>query len=435
MNKNMTTIDIARAARQASFALAASSSEVRSAALLSVADALYKNREAIFAANKLDLEQAKEEGIAAPVLKRLKFDEGKLSDVLAGLRALAAMEDPIGHEQLRTELADGLVLSRISCPIGVVGVIFESRPDALVQIASLCLKSGNAVLLKGGREALRTNEALYAVLAEASEAAGAPRGWAGLLTTRENVSEMLKMDDLIDLIIPRGSNAFVRYIMDNSRIPVLGHSDGVCHVYIDAACADAEMAARVCVDAKTQYPAACNAAETLLVHEAAVATILPVVAKALHEASVRLIADDTCRAVIAAKGIPCDAAGEADWDAEYLDHILSVKAVSSVEEAIAHINRHGSHHTDCILTEDEAAAQRFFALVDSAGVYHNCSTRFADGFRYGFGAEVGISTGKIHARGPMGLEGLCSYKYILRGHGDIVGDFASGKRAFTHRKL
>ena len=431
----LTTIDIARAARLASFALAASPARVRNEALLAVADALHNSREAIFAANKLDLEQAKTEGIAAPVLKRLKFDEGKLQDVLAGLRALAAMEDPIGHEQLRTELAEGLVLSRVACPIGVVGVIFESRPDALVQIAGLCLKSGNAVLLKGGREALHTNAALHAVLAKASEEEGVPAGWAGLLTTRENVSEMLKMDDLIDLIIPRGSNAFVRYIMDNSRIPVLGHSDGVCHVYIDAACADAQMAARVCVDAKTQYPAACNAAETLLVHESAMESMLPTVARALSDANVRLIADERCRAVIATQGIACDAASEGDWDAEYLDHVISVRAVASLEEAIAHINRHGSHHTDCILTEDEAAAQRFFALVDSAGVYHNCSTRFADGFRYGFGAEVGISTGKIHARGPMGLEGLCSYKYILRGHGDIVGDFAGGKRSFTHKNL
>ena len=432
---NQMTIDIARAARQASFSLAASAPQVRNDALIAAADALCAAREAIFAANRLDLEQAKAEGIAAPVLTRLKFDQAKLEDVTAGLRALAAMEDPIGHAQLRTEMADGLVLSRISCPIGVVGVIFESRPDALVQIAGLCLKSGNAVLLKGGREALRTNEALSDVLAKASEAAGAPEGWAGLLTTRENVSDMLKMDDLIDLIIPRGSNAFVRYIMDNSRIPVLGHSDGVCHVYIDAACADAQMAARVAVDAKTQYPAACNAVETLLVHTDAIARILPDVAKALAQADVRLIADEACRAVIAGQGLACEAAQEADWSAEYLDHVISVKAVSSLEEAIAHINRYGSHHTDCILTEDESAAQRFFALVDSAGVYHNCSTRFADGFRYGFGAEVGISTGKIHARGPMGLEGLCSYKYILRGHGDVVGDFAAGRRSFTHRKL
>jgi len=435
MSNVKTALAIAREARQASFALAASASELRSSALLAVADALYANRAAIFAANAADMQQAEADGIAAPVLKRLRFDEHKLADVLSGLRALAAMADPIGREQLRTELADGLTLSRISCPIGVVGVIFESRPDALVQIAGLCLKSGNAVLLKGGREALRTNEALYAVLKEASEAAGAPCGWAGLFTTREDVSEMLRMDDLIDLIIPRGSNAFVRYIMDNSRIPVLGHSDGVCHVYIDAACRDAQMAARICVDAKTQYPAACNAAETLLVHEAALETVLPTVAQALAAANVRIIADEKTRAVMENAGVACEAATDEAWETEYLDHIISVKAVNSLEEAIAHINRYGSHHTDCILTEDEQAAKRFFALVDSAGVYHNCSTRFADGFRYGFGAEVGISTGRIHARGPMGLEGLCSYKYILRGHGDIVGDFASGERSFTHRKI
>ena len=431
----MTALEIAKQARQASFALAASAPDVRSGALLAVADALYANRAAIFAANAKDLEQAEADGIAAPVLKRLKFDEHKLEDVLAGLRALAQMEDPIGHEQLRTELADGLVLSRVSCPIGVVGVIFESRPDALVQIAALCLKSGNAVLLKGGREAMHTNEALYSILREASEAAGVPGGWAGLFTTREDVSQMLKMDDLIDLIIPRGSNAFVRYIMDNSRIPVLGHSDGVCHVYIDKGCGDKEMAARIVVDAKTQYPAACNAAETLLMHEQALNAVLPCVGRALEEAGVRMLADDAARAVLAQAQVPCEAACEADWDSEYLDHIISIKTVASLEEAIAHINRHGSHHTDCILTEDEQAAKRFFALVDSAGVYHNCSTRFADGFRYGFGAEVGISTGKIHARGPMGLEGLCSYKYILQGHGDIVGDFAGGKRSFTHKKI
>ena len=435
MNKNMTTLDIARACRQASFTLAASEAAVRNRALCAVADALIARKATIFAANRADLAAAKEAGIAAPVLKRLKFDEGKLHDVVAGLRALADMDDPIGHEQLRTELADGLVLSRISCPIGVVGVIFESRPDALVQIAALCLKSGNAVLLKGGREALCTNEALYEALREASEDAGAPCGWAGLLTTRENVADMLKMDDLIDLIIPRGSNAFVRYIMDNSRIPVLGHSDGVCHIYVDSACRDAQMAARVIVDAKTQYPAACNAVETLLVHEDALSSILPEAARALHAASVRILADEAAKAVIASAGVPCEAASESDWTAEYLDHVIAVKTVASLNEAIAHINRCGSHHTDCILTEDEAAASRFFALVDSAGVYHNCSTRFADGFRYGFGAEVGISTGKIHARGPMGLEGLCSYKYILRGHGDIVGDFAAGERSFTHKKL
>ena len=423
--------ETARAARQASFALAASPAQVRNGALLAVADALEAHRGEIFAANRLDLSDAAE--LAAPVKKRLRFDEAKLTDVLSGLRALAAMEDPIGHEQLRTELADGLVLSRVSCPIGVVGVIFESRPDALVQIAGLCMKSGNAVLLKGGREALHTNAALYAVLKAASEAAGLPAGWAGLLTTREDVGEMLRLAEEIDLIIPRGSNAFVRYIMDNTRIPVLGHSDGVCHLYLHED-ADPDMAARVVVDAKTQYPAACNAVETLLVHEKAGAA-LAAAAKALHAAGVRIRADAPAQAVLAGAGVPCEAATEADWRTEYLDLTISVRTVASLAEAIAHINRYGSHHTDGILTQDDAAAQRFFALVDSAGVYQNCSTRFADGYRYGFGAEVGIATGKLHARGPMGLEGLCSYKYILRGHGDVVADFAGGKRSFTHKKL
>lgn len=425
---------IARAAKQASYALAASSAEVRGRALLAVADALEARREAIFAANAIDLETARREGLAAPALKRLRFDEGKLLDVCKGLRELAAMDDPIGHEQLRTELADGLVLTRVACPIGVVGVIFESRPDALIQIGGLCLKSGNAVLLKGGREALHSNAALFAALEEASVEAGLPQGWAGLLTTREDVNGMLKMDDAIDLIIPRGSNAFVRYIMENSRIPVLGHSDGICHVYIDSAC-DAETAVRVTVDAKTQYPAVCNAAETLLVHRDVLETVLPGVANALVEAGVALRCDARAQRAVAAAGISCSAAAEEDWRTEYLDYVISVRAVDSVDEAIAHINRYGSHHTDCIVTEDDAAAQRFFALVDSAGVYQNCSTRFADGYRYGFGAEVGVATGKIHARGPMGLEGLCSYKYILRGHGDIVADFAQGRRAFTHKRL
>ena len=430
--ERLNTQEIARRARQASFALAASSAQVRDGALLAVADALEAGKEAIFAANAQDIQAAKDEGLAAPALKRLKFDQGKLDDVCAGLRALAQMEDPIGHEQLRTELAEGLILSRVSCPIGVVGVIFESRPDALVQIAGLCLKSGNAVLLKGGREAMRSNRALFDVMKQASEASGVPEGWAGLLTTREEVGAMLAMDEYIDLIIPRGSNSFVRYIMDNSRIPVLGHSDGVCHVYLDAAC-DVRMAARVTVDAKTQYPAACNAAETLLVHKDAAAKALPAVAGALHVAGVKMKADARAQALM--PGIPCESATEADWKAEYLDNVIAIRIVDSLDEAIAHVNRYGSHHTDCIITEDEQAAQRFFALVDSAGVYQNCSTRFADGYRYGFGAEVGISTGKLHARGPMGLEGLCSYKYILRGHGDIVADFAGKKRLFTHKKL
>lgn len=424
-----TTRGAAKAAREAALLLAASAREARDRALLAAADALEREREAIFAANAADLAQAEADGLSAPAMKRLRFDAGKLADVCGGLRALAAMEDPIGREQLRTELAEGLVLSRVSCPIGVVGVIFESRPDALVQIAGLCLKSGNAVLLKGGREALRSNEALFHTLSCASEAAGAPRGWAALLTTREEVGELLGLDEYVDLIIPRGSNAFVRHIMENSRIPVLGHSDGVCHVYLDAGC-DVDMACRIAVDAKTQYPAACNAAETLLVHSAELTRALPAVASALRGAGVRLLGDARAQAAVG-----CEPAGEADWGTEYLDKVMNIRTVDSLDEAIAHVNRYGSHHTDAIVTEDEDHAAQFAARVDSAGVYHNCSTRFADGYRYGFGAEVGIATGKLHARGPMGLEGLCTYKYLLRGHGDIVADFAEGRRAFTHRKL
>lgn len=426
--------EMAANSREAAWTLAASSLETRNAALLRMAETLENHQADIFAANAADLHQAEADGLAAPLLGRLKFREEKLRAVTDGLRALAALPDPIGATTMTHEITPGLKMYRVTCPIGVIGVIFESRPDALVQIASLALKSGNAVLLKGGREALHTNEALFDIMNDASVATGLPDGWCGLLTTREDVSVMLKMDEDIDLIIPRGSNAFVRYIMENSSIPVLGHSDGVCHVYVDADC-DAQMAARIVVDAKTQYPAACNAAEMLLVHSGQLAGALPAIAKALTEAGVTLRADERARAALYAAGIASEAADESDWGREYLALTMAVHTVDSIEEAIAFINKHGSHHTDCIITRDEAAAGKFFALVDSAGVYQNCSTRFADGYRYGFGAEVGISTGKIHARGPMGLEGLCSYKYILRGHGDIVGDFAAGRRSFTHQKL
>ena len=424
---------LARRAKEASFALAALPGDVRRRALKAVAKALKDREQEIKAANERDLEAARRDGLQAPALKRLQFDAAKLRDVCLGLEALAEMEDPVGREQMRTELAEGLVLSRVACPIGVIGVIFESRPDALVQIGGLCIRTGNAVLLKGGREALFTNHALFDALYAAGVQAGLPEGFAGLLTTREDVGEMLGLDADIDLLIPRGSGAFVRYIMDNSRIPVLGHSDGICHLYIDAAC-DAQMAARVVVDAKTQYPAACNAVETLLAHRDARDALLAAAA-ALRDAGVRLKGDARAQALLVPEGIACEAADVEDWKTEYLDTVLSIRVVDSLEEAIAHINRYGSHHTDGILTDDDAAAACFAARVDSAGVYRNCSTRFADGYRYGFGAEVGISTGKIHARGPVGIEGLCSYKYILTGHGDIVEDFAKGRRAFTHTKL
>lgn len=420
---------LALKAREAAITLAASSVEERNRALERMAEALSRNSQEIQKANEEDMRLAEAEGLAAPLRKRLLFDEKKRTAVQAGLLALRDLPDPLHHTQLARELMPGLTLYRVSCPIGVVGVIFESRPDALVQIASLCLKSGNAVLLKGGREAEHTNRALMDALSTAAKEAGMPEGWASLLTSREEVRDMLKMDDLIDLIIPRGSNAFVRYIMDNSRIPVLGHADGICHVYVDAS-ADVGMAVRITVDAKTQYVAVCNAVETLLVHKDIAAKFLPAAAKALQEKHVLLRGCQRTRAII-----DCEPATEDDWRTEYLDYILSIRVVDSVEEAIRHINTYGSGHTDTIVAEDERAVRMFLMLVDSAGVYHNCSTRFADGFVYGFGAEVGIATGKLHARGPMGLEGLCSYKYMLLGSGQTMADVQAGKTTLRHRDL
>ena len=428
-----SAVKAARAARQASYEMAASPAQMRNEALRILAQLLGEKKEDIFAANRLDLEKAEAEGLAAPALARLRFDGHKLEDVTRGVTALSQMEDPIGQMQIHRELADGLVLRRVSCPIGVVGVIFESRPDALVQIGSLCLKSGNCVLLKGGSEAAETNRALFEVLAEAGRRAGLPDGWAALLETRADVAELLAMDEDVDLLIPRGSGAFVRYIMDHTRIPVLGHSEGVCHLYLDAGC-DPKTAANLAVDAKTQYVSACNTIETLLWHREAAAALIASAA-ALHQAGVKLLADEATQQTLRKAGVPCEAAEEKDWHTEYLALTLSIRCVGSLKEAISHINRYGSHHTDAIVTDSEEAWQRFAALVDSAGVYRNCSTRFADGYRYGFGAEVGIATGRLHARGPMGLEGLCSYKYLLEGHGDTVGEFAEGKRNFTHKDL
>ncbi|MCL2545121.1 MAG: glutamate-5-semialdehyde dehydrogenase [Clostridia bacterium] len=422
-------LELARAAKKAAIHLAATPHEARGAALLAFAETLRARQEEIFAANAADVEQARAEEFDGPLLKRLRFDAAKLGEVLEGIAALAELPDPIGMTQRATELSPGLNLYRVACPIGVIGVIFESRPDALAQIASLCLKSGNAVLLKGGREAARTNRALFAALVEATNAAGIPQGWAGLLESREEVAQMLRLDAYIDLIIPRGSNGFVRHIMENSRIPVLGHADGLCAVYIDRA-ADIDMAVRVAVDSKAQYVAVCNAAETLLVHREIAPKALPPLAQAMAKAGVRLKGCARTRALI-----PCEAAEDTDYDTEYLDYVMAVRVVDSLEEAVAHINAHGSGHTDCIVTADAGAARAFLALVDSAGVYHNCSTRFADGFRYGLGAEVGVATGKLHARGPMGLEGLCTYKYQLLGEGHTVAEFADGKRRFTHRAL
>ncbi len=414
--------------KESSFLLASLPEKVRNDALEAVCEALSAKRADIFAANEQDLTAAKEAALPDPIVSRLRFDEKKLKTCIEGAKDLAAMQDPLFRTLLRRQLDEGLTLTKETCPIGVIGVIFESRPDALVQIACLCMKSGNGIILKGGSEAKRTNRALFDVIYEAAVSAGLPDGFAKLLEDRSQIDELLKCHEDVDLLIPRGSNRFVQYIMNNSNIPVMGHADGICHVYIDKA-ADPEIAVPIIIDSKTQYPAACNAAETLLVHRDIADDLLPALADAAG-GRIRLLGDAHTVQLIG-----CEAATEEDDTKEYLDLILSVRIVDSIDEAITHINRYGSHHTDSIVTEDDGAAEKFMALVDSAGVYRNCSTRFADGFRYGFGAEVGISTGKLHARGPVGLDGLVTYKYKLEGHGHIVADYASGKAAFHFKDL
>ena len=408
--------------------LAASSIETRNKALELIAENLKAHKEEIFCENKRDLEEAEKNGISPAVVKRLKFDEGKLSDVLSGIEQLIGLEDPLEKVSLARELDEGLTLYRISCPIGVIGVIFEARPDALVQISTLCIKSGNCAILKGGKETTFTNRILFRYIHESVVEAGLPKNCLLQAEQHNEIDELLSCHDSVDLLIPRGSNAFVQYIMNNTKIPVMGHADGICHIYVDAE-ADQDKAIPIIVDAKTQYTAACNAVETLLVNRTIAKEFLPKMAAALKENGVRVRGTEEVSRFIESETI-----GEDEF-VEYLDLIVSVKLVDDIDEAIEHINRFGSHHTDCIITENAEQAHKFMQMVDSAGVYQNCSTRFADGFRYGFGAEVGISTGKIHARGPVGLEGLVTYKYKLFGNGHIVGDYASGKKQFHHRNL
>ena len=419
----------AKAAKTAAFQLAAIETGLKNNALQAIADEMRAHKATILEANEKDLDFSRKNNLAQPLLKRLKFDEKKLAETIRGIESLIGLPDPVGVTLSARELDEGLELYQITCPIGVIGVIFESRPDALVQISTLCLKSGNGVLLKGGSEAAHTNRALADVIVTASESAGIPVGWLQLLETREDVKQMLKMDESIDLLVPRGSNEFVKFIMDNSNIPVLGHADGICHVYVDRD-ADLTMAKNIVVDAKCQYVAVCNAAETLLVHEAVAGEFLPMVQEALSQYKVELRGCPKTREII-----KVNTATEEDWRTEYLDTILSVKVVASTEEAIEHINAYGSGHTDTIVTANQSTAEQFMKLLDSSNVFWNCSTRFSDGFRYGLGAEVGVSTSKIHARGPVGLEGLVIYKWHIRGSGQIVRDYARGTRKFTHRPL
>jgi glutamate-5-semialdehyde dehydrogenase len=428
---------IAGRARKASRAVAQLSVDVRNEVLRTVATAIEASAGKILEANELDCRAAGSDVAAGKMtqamLARLAITERGIAQIAAQIREVARLDDPLGRRLSAMELDDGLVLYKESCPFGVIGVIFESRPDALPQLASLALKSGNAILLKGGAEAAHTNEAIVAIWRESlAKFPSVPADSINLLQSRADVQEMLSLDRDVDLIIPRGSYALVQFIMAHSRIPVLGHSEGICHVYIDRD-ADIEKAIEISYDAKVQYPAVCNAAETLLIHEAIAPKFLPRMVAKLKEAKVELRGDEKTLGLLPGQGIV--AATEQDWATEYSDLILALKIVADLEEAIEHINRFGSRHTDAIVTEDLDAARRFLNEVDASGVFHNASTRFADGYRYGLGAEVGISTSKLHARGPMGLEGLTTYKYKLVGNGHTVGPYAKGEKKFKHRPI
>ena len=422
--------EIAKKVKADSFLLMASSNEMRNTCLKNIIENLKKDKEHILAENKRDIENARLENISSSILSRLLFDEHKTDTIIAGINDLITMPDPIGKITLKRELDEGLVLTRTTTPIGVIGVIFEARPDALVQIASLCIKSGNAAILKGGSEALLTNRALFESIKRAVKDSNLPEHALVQLEARSDVSELLSCYEYVDLLIPRGSNSFVKYIMDNTNIPVMGHADGICHTYVDEEF-DLDKSIRILVDAKTQYPSACNTTETILVHKNAVDKLFPRLNKAFNDAMIKVFAHKN----IIDKFDNAIPATDNSFHTEYLEKTVNVKTVDDIDEAINHINAYGSHHTDAILTNIDSNADYFMNRVDSANVYKNCSTRFADGFRYGFGAEVGISTGKLHARGPVGLEGLCTYKYKLYGNGDIVADYADGKKEFHFKDL
>jgi glutamate-5-semialdehyde dehydrogenase len=374
---------------------------------------------------------AESNGVAQATQKRLKYDEKKLQDSINGVLELKDLSDPIGKELMNRQLDDGLILKKITVPIGVIGVIFEARPDAMVQVASLCIKSGNCAILKGGKETANTNRVLFEIIRNAVIKAGLPGECLLQAEQHNEIDELLKCDREVDLLIPRGSNKFVRYIMENTKIPVMGHSSGICHIYVDKD-VDKELALSVILDAKKNYPAACNAVETLLIKREIADWFIPQLFEMFEKEDVKINGTQEVKDL---SGKQIDVMAEDEFAMEYNDMEISIKLVEDVDEAIAHINYFGSHHTDCILTENDETATYFMQMVDSAGVYRNCSTRFADGFRYGFGAEVGISTGKLHARGPVGLDGLVTYKYVLNGKGHIVDDYSSGRKKFDHKDL
>ncbi|KAI0567483.1 glutamate-5-semialdehyde dehydrogenase [Gracilaria domingensis] len=427
---------LALRARNASRAMLSLSASDRNNALEAAHEHLLNAKDAILVANDSDKKAAQDllakGSLTSASVKRLDLGGKKFDAMLEGVNSVARLPDPVGTCSLSRKLDDGLQLFRVACPIGVICIIFESRPEAAVQIASLSIKSANAVILKGGKEAEKSNAILVQTIRSALQASNVPEDAVQLVATREEVRELLDQAKYIDLIIPRGSNSLVRFISENTKIPVMGHADGICSVYVDAS-ADPAKAKSIVVDAKAQYPAVCNAAETLLIHKDAVEDILPLIGQGLADAKVSLRADEVSKQILdRIPGLIVECSSPGDYRTEFLELKMAVKVVDSLLDAIDHINAHGSGHTDCIVTENDSSAQKFLAMVDSAGVYHNASTRFADGFRYGFGAEVGVSTHRTHARGPVGLEGLLIYKYKLKGGGHIVAPYANGEKRFKH---
>ena len=409
--------------------LSQTDNNVRVRAINMMADFLEKNSKKIIDANSADYKKAEKKGISKALLSRLKLTKEKLNSGIEGIRKVGNLPDPVGQMQIKKELSKGLVLERKTVPIGVLGVIFESRPDAVMQISSLAIRSGNGVMLKGGSESNLTNIELVSALKEGLKASGLDENSICLLTSRKDSMAMLNLEKHINLIIPRGSNELVKFIQENTKIPVLGHADGICHLFIDSE-ANLDMAIRVALDSKVQYPAACNAIETLLIHNDIASVFLKKAIPIFVSNGVKLIGDKKSIGL----GVQFEACEE-DWETEYLDLILSIRIVDNIDEAIVHVQKYSSKHTDGIITKNLNNAKKFMNEIDSAGVFHNCSTRFADGFRYGFGAEVGISTQALPPRGPVGLEGLVTYKYFLKGEGDIVDDFSSGGKNYTHKDL
>lgn len=431
----MQLIDLVKNAKDSTYKLQSLSTDIKNKALLEIADKLEQNKNIIFEANKKDLEYAKklldENKISLSMFNRLKLDENKMIDIISGIKDVVKLEDPINKVLLETELDDNLLLKKISCPIGLIAVIFEARPDVISQISSLCIKSSNAVILKGGAEGENTNKAIFNIINETLESIeDFPKNSVNLVFTRDDIKELLSMDKYVDLIIPRGGNSLVQYIKSNTNIPVLGHADGICHLYIDES-ANQEKALKICLDSKSQYPSACNAVETILINKNIANEYLPKLYNLFKENNIKM---NGCEEVI--KILNQSDIGEVkEWHLEYGDKEVSLKIVENTEEAYNHINKYGSHHTDSIVSENKDNIEKFMTYVDSANVYANTSTRFSDGFRYGFGAEVGISTNKTHARGPVGLEGLTIYKYKLFGNYQIVDDYVSHRASFKHKRI